>query len=202
MTTTTIEEVSHVGTLNAEDKKSQNLEGELLSVCHLHHAQDWRRIARLGEAPTHLAKGPFELIDVLENDAPMQWAQGKGYLKTAEVHEVIAYSKNTNNGLLRFMEREKANEAFHRRLAEGRGASIQTAERLIGTKKLYEKRSRISAPRAFPKDAVWVQYVFSKDLDGLWWHEAYDPEQLSCPRGGVHPKHISKFKQVSKSESR
>jgi hypothetical protein len=188
--------------LDPEDKKSQNLEGELLSVCHPHHIGDWRRIARLGDASVHLAEGPFELVDVLECDAPVNWAKGKGYLKTAEVHEVVTYREDRNDGLLRFMKREKANKTFHRRLAEGRGVTIQTAERLIGTEKLYEKRSRISAPQAFPIDAIWVQYAFSKNLDGLWWQDTHNPNRLSCPHGGLHPKHISKFKQVNKSELR
>jgi len=202
MTTTTTEEAAHVGTLNPEDKKSQNLEGKLLSVCHPSDVRHWREIARLGDTLTHLAKGPFELVDVLGSDAPMDWAQGKEYLKTAEVHEVVTYRKNRSNGLLRFMEREKANKAFYHRLSDGKGASIRTTEALIGTEKLYKKRNRISAPRTFPKSAVWVQYVLSKDIDGLWWREAHDPSQMSCPRGGLHPNHISEFEQVRKSELR
>jgi len=99
------------------------------------------------------------------------------------------------------VEREKANEAFHHRLADGKGAYIKTAEVLIGTEKLYEKRCRISTPRTFPKSAVWVQYVLSKDIDGLWWHEAHNLSRMSCPRGGLHPKHTCKFEHVSEFES-
>jgi hypothetical protein len=31
------------------------------------------------------------------------------------------------------------------------------------------------------------------DLMGIWWNEDFDPQSLSCPRGGIFPERLDRF---------
>jgi hypothetical protein len=185
---------AHVGTLDPEDKKP-NLEGALISVCRKEHAGDWRAIARLGEKPVWVHPSSFSLVDVRASDTPYDWAESRGLVKRSTVHEVSLHNDGQMR-VLRFAEREKANKEFHFRLSEGQSAQIREKEVWMGTDKLASRRGRVSSPTDVrPEPAIWIEHVIAENKNGLWWKDRYAPQELSCPRGGLHPRRAAQFRQ-------
>lgn len=191
----TIEALAHVGTLDLDDQKSRSHEGKLLSVCYRSHTEDWREIARLNGSPVWTAEGPFELVDVHGVDPPYEWAHSLGLVEKAMVHEVKSWGEFPQ--VTRFTDRERANEEFSFRLSDGEGVTIRKRKRWQGTEKLRQRHSLLSMPVGkYPETAVRIEHVFDQDLDGLWWDDWYAPSRLSCPRGGLNPKHVPAFNRV------
>lgn len=183
-----VEDVWHVGSFNPADKNmhGSSQEGTGLSVSEC--PEDWCDIVRLGGYPTWQLTRPgaafldYHELTQAQRAALVAWGIQKGYAEMREMFQLSYYDSEDEN--TRFQLLETRDEA------ELEGAEMEDA--VIAP---------VTVP--FPTDAMIARLKFNASpievldflatfyiedettLDGVWWHDTYDPAALSAPRGVI-----------------
>lgn len=186
-------EVFHVGSLNAQDKgrAGNSYEGNGLSVSL--HPEEWTQIARLGGGQTfRLVKDTGSFLDTVELSA--DWRQAfetqalvDGWLTLAPRWRIDWFDSETDERVHTFLKDEEAARAELEFIGESAETdACRPVQVPIATAKLtarigFEPDDLDAATLAL---TCWVEDHTS--LDGLWWHERLDVDQLSAPRGVIN----------------
>jgi hypothetical protein len=170
--------LSHVGTLNAEHKRSWSLEGDSLSVTT--HPEAWRAIARLGNAPTWQltrAHNSFLNAHALSPDQRAfitDYAIAKGYVHYQSTHRVTYFDSELDRECYYF-EDDPASASQD----ADNGNEVTTDTVLVATNSFPHARGRDNA-----KELILALYVEAETpLDGVWFSDIRDRNGLSAPRG-------------------
>lgn len=208
----------HLGTLDPQEKgcHGESQEGHGLSVSTEPDA--WERIAKLGGSPLwELEREGNRFLDVHAMDDSLRqeiadWNERRGNVTWADAWEWTRYDEELDtqiSGLSESLE-DAALEAgfddFAEEVAaceaEGREPpelSAEVAERvtqkrvLVPTEALCErlKVSGASKPSVLIDD--WMAIAYAEDvlmLDGVWWEDRLDLNDLSAPRGVIFPDRL------------
>ena len=180
-------EVQHVGTLETADRKDWSYEGNGLSISV--NPDDWADIARLGGDTwtlertdgTPLRFASWTDLGETERVQLRAWAIDKGWLKEVAVFEMAYFDDEWDTTVTcQFHTLDEAE-----READGMddAATITPVVSWRATSDFPDSRVGDSDP----SDVLMGAYVRAQrpDLDGVWWEETYDPDQLSCPRGVI-----------------
>ena len=166
-------------------------EGCLLSCSNC--AEDWSRIARLGAGVewTILKNKPIRLLDFhnLSKKTRKEWLAAAASAEL--IYPTIQYKVSSTD--------EEGEEVYSLYGSEKTAlAECNDHERptkingWVASKKLaaFWNGKRKIEP-IFVETAALVFWAFKTcKLDGIWWNDIFDPEQLSAPRIGIHPKRI------------
>lgn len=180
--------LSHVGTLNASDKKSYSYEGQGLSVSQ--DPEAWRRIARLS-GPTHALDRTGSFLDLHslsseQNSTIMDYAISRGWVEQKPVYRVRYFDDEWEQEMeMVFTSAQEADEE-----ADAREAEVLTEVDLV-----YLDMPDATCRAGDVADqgilaAAWVNEE-RPDLDGVWWEDQDDVSRLSAPRGVISPRRIS-----------
>lgn len=181
--------VLHVGSLDRSHKASNSHEGSGLSVSL--HPQLWRRIARLGDAPTYElsrrkarfinAYSAFQDTDLM--DHIWAWAITHGYVLYGERFQVRYHdSEYEETRLLRCDSREEAEAE-----AEAVDGTVLVTSGYLPTTAMAQRAGHTRLPLVFVNDfalAFWAEDCYPQ-ISGLWWNDELAPERLSAPRGVI-----------------
>lgn len=196
--------VYHIGTLNAARKRQGSLEGRGLSVSLC--PEEWRSIARLGDAPTWTLSredGSFldagaALADERVRAGVIAWARDSGYLRWGRRWELTAHDDDGNDLLLRFCTRR---EAVSERYAldphsTDEDTPIVLRRLLLATPTMTHRAYQLQPPDASALDHALSFYVEDHlpEIDGLWWNEDLAPAAYSAPRGVIFTQHLSRWR--------
>lgn len=172
--TTNVPEVTHIGTLNPDDKQSHSYEGPLLSVST--NPDSWRIIAKLGGLPEHrIAGGDF--IDRHALSSPqwknvIAWAKSEGHVTPSWEYSVDTEDELGDPAVVQLPSLREAREE-----AAEIGASRVHAKRTV--------RPTSDDARGMPgNDYALTQAAKQKNMRGVWWSDE-DDSAWSAPRGGV-----------------
>lgn len=199
--------VYHLGLLDParRGERGRSQEGHCLSVSRCPDA--WLQIAKLGSKPLWELKragGRFLDMHRVQEDPELRkqiegWGIQNGYAARSELWQAWQFDSEADEWRFTLQEtREKA-------LAEvdAEGGDIETAgpegrplvnpvHILVGSPELG---SRVGIPGLHAEYAfdyvamTWVEAVHP-DLDGVWWDDAYNPANLTAPRGGIFPSKV------------
>lgn len=194
-----ISRVWHVGDLRKPmpTYNFPGLEGNGLAVSH--HPESWRRIARLGDSSTwRLTKtcGVFLSYYDIRSDLWRKieaWAEAVGYVVRGEIHRVEWYSDDVGRplGYARYSLFRTEQEA--RKELEGGVYSKETAfipaDRLNEWYSMITGREGKSCPLLLTRHmVVFLLAQEAGTMDGVWWDEELNVEDLSAPRGCIFQK--------------
>lgn len=171
------DEVYHVGTLDAADRKGGSYEGEGLSVSL--HPDEWSQIAKLPGQTWTLERAdgdPLRLVSWHDLDDVVR-GQARGWVRREEVYVLRKWDDEYEQWLsFEFLTREEAE------------AEAEFAEDDIASDVSWRATDDFPG-RVYTdvdcSDVLLAAYVRHErpDLDGVWWEDDYDPDVLSCPRG-------------------
>jgi len=202
------ERLFHVGRLDPAAKGIDSHEGDGLSVSR--HPEDWRAIARLGDAPVwdiDTRDARFLDFHAFRRDkaavgTACDWAVEQGYLERGRVYVVTVPDEEGESLIFRFQDEAEAEEEARGYLEadldgdELEAAVAQAVRRAAGylpTARLAGRmRHERGVPLALAVDLAVVAYAEDVlDLDGVWWEDAYDPARYSVPRGVLFARRLS-----------
>lgn len=188
-----LNEVMHVGTLDARRKGIQgaSLEGNGLSVSI--HPAAWVKIARLGGLPWWKAKrkegvGKFLDIRRIDNNlrhAMVTWGITHAYVTESPVYAVQWYDDEDGfNVEMQFDCKAKAIAEldFHQESGETSAVLIER----VGLKASLALEQRIGFTITSALAFDMLATIYAEDvlkLDGVWWSDKLAPNILSAPRG-------------------
>jgi hypothetical protein len=193
------ETIYHVGTLRKSDKGIDSHAahvgpGLAVSEC----PDEWRRIARLGDAPCWKMELPggcfldFHNLEQTQRAALLAWAVQRELLCLATRFEVRVHDDELDDTLIYLYKTCEDAEAEHE--LDKEAVQIQTH---VATERLH-RRIGFEVPDANAVDLAIVCYVEDMTrLDGIWWHDRHGP--LSAPRGVILPERLLQW-QVSPCE--
>lgn len=187
-----IEQVFHVGTMNAADKGFQyrhSYEGHGLSVSV--DPDEWERIARLGGLPHwSLVREGGRLLDAHALGRRWRrriedWGIEQGYVARIRALRVRWWDS----------EDECEYRSLHRDLAEARAeaageGSVRSVVTLAATPR-FDQRISMSADLDCFDQLLGVYVEEQSDLDGVWWQDEY--RELSAPRGVIVPSRLGRW---------
>lgn len=208
-------EVFHIGNLEQAQKAerfSTSFEGHCLSVSHCPTA--WRSIAKLGGSPLWALRsdgGVFLDVWKAARSKKLRSLIETWGLQNSYVERLPRWKAwNTDEeGEWRYMlcpsEAEAQAQVEDDFFEEGPngGPAVEEVLVLIGTDRLGQRvgRLRMDDMDAFDFLAmVWAEDT-QPDLDGVWWREAFAPECLSAPRGGIFPARVARWRPAKTSFS-
>jgi hypothetical protein len=186
--------VTHIGTLNTEDRKTMSYEGDGLSVSVDPDA--WEYIARLGGSPwwtlTSTDGGPLRFLDAhaltdAQTDAIHEWAASHGLVTRGTAYRVYFWDDELDGEVFQMTSRVEAETE-----AEDRDdARIETVDAWLPTAS-FTSRGRCVDLSDTPDIvlATWVEQA-RPDLHGVWWNDTLDPVILSAPRGVIVPARLT-----------
>ena len=203
------ERLFHVGRLDPAAKGIDSHEGDGLSVSR--HPEDWRAIARLGDAPVwDIDTRDARFLDfyAFRRDraalnAACDWAVEQGYLERGRVYVVTVPDEEEGGSLVfRFLDEAEAEEEARGYLEvdldgdELEAAVTKAVRRTAGyvpTARLAGRmRHERDVPLALVVDLAVVAYAEDVlDVDGVWWEDTYDPARYSAPRGVLFARRLS-----------
>lgn len=179
--------LSHIGTLNVDNKRDHSYEGQGLSVSQ--NPEEWQRIARLG-GEVHSFERPgnfldFHALDNAQREEIAQHALHRGWLQRKEIHCVTYYDDEWECEMRQ--EFDSWDEACDE--ADALGTDVVTVPGYV-----YGDMPDSTARQGKPADmgivaAAWVGEE-RPDLDGVWWDDEMDVSRLSAPRGVIVPQRI------------
>lgn len=206
---TAIDTVYHVGTLNKDDRvRAESQEGHLLSVSE--HPDEWEEIAECGGDRWEMTREGAVWLDAValtdEEEAEISdWAVREGYAQETPLWRAWRFDTEAERWeyFLTPSEEMALSEVDEHDLENGKppsadGKLVDPVTRLTLTERGLAAVGRMPEA-AHALDAViilWADTVLkpqNDDLMGVWWHEDYAPEILSCPRGGVFPDRLCEF---------
>ena len=207
----------HIGTMNAEHRGrnwSTSQEGNCLSVSVTPHA--WQDIAKLGGYDLHkLTKEGGQLVDIratLGSDAMEDiraWAVENGLAELREVFKGWEYDPDNETWSFSYfdsfddamdnIDMDGEYEGELKRIPKPRGANaaIETVEVHGATKALSELVGGAYGQSDDVSDMLVVAYALKHmEVDGVWWADAFEPDVLSAPRGGIFPNKLAEWSAV------
>lgn len=190
---------------------TESLEGICLSVSKAPIA--WRKIARLGGgALFRLTKNDGIFADILKILSNKKYAQLKWDIQNWAIENDLLQLKTMwkcwsceDDDSFRYMvfpTREDAiNECDYEEDDEyfliggpNDGPVVEEVHMHVGTQELV---NRIKYKRVTEDDAteyaIMAYMMEQTELDGVWWNEAYFPENFSAPRGGIFPTRLREW---------
>lgn len=182
----------HVGHLDPA-AKGPSYEGKGLSVST--EPGSWRKIARLGDAPTWaIDTRPVTFVDTLALDLGDRgsieiWALAAGLIEAVPAWHVTWYDDEIGTTMTTTVlsAGEAAEEA-------GEGGSVTVGAAWLPTPRLVSLIGprHVSIARPVPVDLLLIAYFDTQApaIGGLWWQEAHDPARYSAPRGVVFPRWV------------
>jgi hypothetical protein len=197
--TRTFAKLFHVGTLNRADKQRGSYEGAGLSVSL--HPEDWMQIARLGSRSIwKCVRVGNRFIDFYRLSKPHKaviadWAVEQGLAQQESHWRVSFYDEEAEETrYFDFTDPDEAQAEFDdlKHAQEDETAAIKEMPgSLTGTPLLYQ---RMMQDRPDAADAVeYATIAYAEDvmkIDGVWFNERLDPENLSAPRGVIVPSMV------------
>lgn len=199
--------VFHVGHLAPDAPRGDSsLEAFCLSVSDC--PEDWRTIARLGNAPTwrlhrresfwldFLAMGPSDTA------ALEAWAIAHGYGTRQRLWRAWSEDEDGTPRYMGFLCMAKAlKEIEDPGEPDGPGPDgchIDFIDALVLTETALSALERFDDPTQGLDGAalLYLRDVAAPDnpaIAGIWWDERHDPAILSCPRGGLLPERLEDF---------
>ena len=196
--TISVDDLYHVGSMDASKKGDFSFEGNGLSVST--HPDAWKRIAR-GQVSgdTYTATKPgnafldaHNLTKNHEQDIT-QWAIQEGLLEQQETVTVSWYDDEMDDTLsITFNSMADAKAEYGNELEDydvdvNKGGIVPTAKLQKTT-----GQSRIDATGVL--DYILPLYAEQLDLDGVWWGDELDVHRYSAPRGVIVPNKIDTWK--------
>jgi hypothetical protein len=202
--------VYHVGDLDKPrvTNMDSSLEGGELSVSH--HPEDWKRIARIGGKTYTLRKPGAKFLEVGPTIVGRpdrrkewnDWGVKNGYLQQGTWHRVSW--KDEDDGDERFSDYDDPKQAqADVNDAKAYGNSPRTVKAVSGYRfgpkgQEYWKRSALGDIRhEMAEDYAPIFFARHHGYDGVWWHERYDPDNLSAPRGLIFQESLPSWKRVA-----
>lgn len=211
-----IDTVYHVGTMDPDDtriKQRSSLEAHCLSVSL--DPEEWRGIARAGDAPTwSLRRSGACWLDVCallddQTEEIITWAQDQGYIEPATWWRAWWFDGESDDWVfMRCDSLEKAlqevedDDQVDDGCPSGSGSPIEQEDGFCLTEKGMLSLQRWGEKSQAIEGAVilYAQDILSEAVpgfSGLWWNEIDNPEALSCPRGGILSAKLNLFKTVN-----
>ena len=182
----------HVGSMNPADKNDQSYEGAGLSVSV--HPDDWEYIARLGDSPRWALERPrngflnYHDLTGPQRAAITSWGVTRGYIEPVIGHLVSWQDLETDRDTTMLCTtRDEADEE-----AEEREGTVEQVDTFATTGTFPDPTVRAGSLNEHDiLTTIWAQEC--TDLDGVWWEDRYDPEDLSCPRGVILPDRLDRW---------
>lgn len=202
-----ISKIHHVGTLALEDRGkqfAQSHEGCCLSVSR--HPESWRRIARLGDAPTWeltCPNGAFVEVRAALSNSPFaaalgQWGLERGLLSPRQAWKAWFRDEEADTWCftVHATEQEAREEIEESDEQYPEGEAVTALELLTGTPRLSARMSvDLSLQDALPFCLIaWLDD--ETEFDGPYWDELHDPAVLSAPRAGILPSRLGRWSRV------
>jgi len=199
--------VFHVGQLDPSDRAAQGKSSmEAFCVSVSEHPDDWRRIARLGAAPTwELSRPGAKWLDVLalskEQEAEIaQWGIERGLARNADIWRAWLSDEEGAPFYLSCASEDLAEqEADAENDEDGPGPDGCYVDHIKGLCLTEDGMARLER-WCDPMDGLGGlvilyarEVIDDPDVVGLWWNETHDPARLSCPRGAVLPEKLAEF---------
>lgn len=194
------DELWHLGTFDPAAKKDWSYEGVGLSVSV--HPDEWERIARLGGSPRWVLTRPgntfldyHELTDA-QRTAVTDWGLRRGYIEPVTAWRVTWEDEDTEELVsLLCTSAEDAEEE-----AEGRDADVTEEVTHATTPTFPDPTVRPGILNEHQiLTTVWA--TENTTLDGVWWEDRYDPDNLSCPRGVILPGRLDTWAKVPEQKA-
>lgn len=186
--TISLENLTHIGSLDRADKGTTSYEGQGLSVSTEPDA--WEEIGRFGGRPRWQFACSNRFLNHHGLDAELvaaikTWGIDRGYIECVEAWQVTYWDDEyEENRTFVLTSEEEAHEESEE--IEGQVTPILTT---IATTDFPD--STVEAGDIDVLDVlttVWVNEA--TDLDGVWWEDDLDPTLLSAPRGVIVPRAI------------
>lgn len=195
--TVSFEELYHVGTMDAADKRSGSLEGAGLSVSR--HPFSWMEIARgqvngevwkltkSGNQFLHFHKLNPEQRQVLTN-----WGIQHRFVEGGESFVLTYYDEDFEED--RELEFDTQEEAAEEAVYLGADPARITHVRgvLKPTLKLLSVTNKGTGDTLQLLSTIYVEAMLP--FDGVWWADEFDPDRLSAPRGVIARNKVAEWK--------
>lgn len=195
--TVSFEELYHVGTMDAADKRSGSLEGAGLSVSR--HPFSWMEIARgqvngevwkltkSGNQFLHFHKLNPEQRQVLTN-----WGIQHRFVEGGESFVLTYYDEDFEED--RELEFDNQEEAAEEAVYLGADPARITHVRgvLKPTLKLLSVTNKGTGDTLQLLSTIYVEAMLP--FDGVWWADEFDPDRLSAPRGVIARNKVAEWK--------
>jgi hypothetical protein len=182
----------HVGSMDANDKRSGSYEGSGLSVSM--HPDEWRGIAQISGHTWQLTKQGNKFLDfhkLSPNNRKQitDWGIKNGYAVRTTVYRSEWYDDELEDTVaMHFVDKLEAEE-------QG-GTVTEIPDGLNGTEKLTKRTNQhMRFEPAMVLDLLATVYAEDElKLDGVWWSDNLSPETYSAPRGVIFPPMVSTWK--------
>lgn len=205
---TVFDEVTHIGYLSAEEERAgMSFEAHLTSVSV--HPDDWRSIARLGGVPeiTLTREGSLfvdaHAIDEDQKEAILEWGLLQGFLEKRDLWKSWSFDEEGDPMYSLHSSEEAAWYEVEDEDAEGPEPGSPPVEPFKSH--VLREAGQMALPRWGLPEAGYQAclILFSEqviaatnpDVMGIWWEDDYDPDRLSCPRGGIFPDRLHHFER-------
>jgi hypothetical protein len=182
----------HVGTMVGGDKGTWSLEGDGLSVSL--HPEAWEEIAELGgRAWWELTKSGNRFLDAhalrtSQQEAIVTWGKAQGYLEAVTRFRVRWYDEMVRDTI--WMDLENLEDAEEE--SRETGAAIEEVMVVVAGTRWPDIAGRANADQVVL--ALFADEVLG--IDGVWWEDNFNVEELSCPRGVISVRSLTTW-QVS-----
>ena len=185
----TFDKVHHVGTLDPGHRKPTSYEGSGFSVSI--HPHEWMQIAKLPGyiwTITRTDGEPLRFVSWhdltgVQRDHCRAWGVAQGWVAQREVFRVTWHDSELDDTV--YMDCDTHSEATAE--AEHRDGTLARVAAWRPTVDFPDPRVYRDGDPTDVLLAHWVR-LHRPDLDGIWWHDTFDPDNLSCPRGVlIHP---------------
>ena len=206
------EKVFHVGVMDPAMKgkthNSTSLEGNGLSVSR--HPEEWRSIARLGDAPAwQLTRdGDCLFLDAHrvtpeQHVAIARWGAGLGMVQEATVFEAQWVEDGDSYSMTSLSEEYIQQECEE--LGPEHQLKIRQFAGWVATP-LMDETIGFRVDLAMVEDLLMTLYAEralyrSHGIQGVWWEDRLDPFSLSAPRGVIHVAALRYWDAVNPQES-
>lgn len=178
--------VYHVGDLDKERQKPDySFEGQALSVSV--HPREWADIARLGGDTYELYKEEGVFLDAIETDSERirEWCIANGFVKPCSAYEA-RNELDSNSGYTMHYDRKDAEGEAQPPSNVIEVESVELDERGVEywEEAFTKPVGSISGPIGV-RELLPLWYAEAQGYDGVWWQYDYEPQNLSCPCGGI-----------------
>ena len=188
----------HVGDMNGKPWPTSSMEGLLLSCSP--YPEDWRAIARLGQAPIwtlqRLDGKPPKLVNFrrLSRSDKKRWlakAQELDLIHSATLFKAQAGDDDQYTICLTLEEARQESESW---VKPTKGWLPKPA-----LNKFWYGSEKENISPFFAMDAAFTFLAKQiPGIDGIWWDDSYDPGNLSAPRVGIFPEKVKRLRRMHK----
>lgn len=195
--TVSFEELYHVGTMDAADKRPGSLEGAGLSVSR--HPFSWMEIARgqvNGEVWKLTKSGNqflnFHKLNPEQRQVLTNWGIQHRFVQGGESFVLTYYDEDfEEDRKLEFdTQEEAAEEAVYLGADPARITHVRGT--LKPTPKLLSVTNKGTGDTLQLLSTIYVEAMLP--FDGVWWADEFDPDRLSAPRGVIARNKVAEWK--------